>query len=60
MFLLENDYPDLITADSPTQRVAGEPLEKFKKVAHSQPMISLFDAFSEADMRAWEERNENF
>lgn len=60
LFLLENDYPDLITADSPTQRVAGEPLEKFKKVTHSQPMISLFDAFSEADMRAWEERNENF
>lgn len=60
LFLLENEYPDLITPDSPTQRVAGEHLSKFKKVVHSQPMISLFDAFSESDMRAWAERNENF
>lgn len=60
LFLLENEYPDLITPDSPTQRVAGKPLSKFKKVTHSQPMISLFDAFSEEDMRSWEERNENF
>jgi DNA ligase (NAD+) len=40
--------------------VSGEPLDKFEKVTHSQPMISLFDAFSEADMQAWEERNGNF
>ena len=60
LFLLENEYPDLITPDSPTQRVAGKPLSKFKKVVHSQPMVSLFDAFSEEDMRSWEERNENF
>ena len=60
LFMLENDFPDLITPDSPTQRVSGEPLDKFQKVAHSAPMISLFDAFSENDMRAWEERNGNY
>lgn len=60
LFRLENEYPELITPDSPTQRVAGLPLDKFKKVVHSAPMISLFDSFSEEDMRAWEERNENY
>lgn len=60
LFKLENEFPELITPDSPTQRVAGEPLSKFKKVVHSQPMISLFDAFTEDDMRAWEERNNNY
>lgn len=60
LFQLENEFPDLITPDSPTQRVGGKPLEKFKKATHSQPMISLFDAFSEAEMRAWEERNTNY
>jgi DNA ligase (NAD+) len=60
LFALENEYPELITPDSPTQRVAGQPLAKFVKAKHSQPMISLFDAFSETDMRAWQERNENY
>ncbi|MFA5184066.1 MAG: NAD-dependent DNA ligase LigA [Patescibacteria group bacterium] len=60
LFRLENEFPELITPDSPTQRVAGAPLAKFKKANHSQPMISLFDAFSEADMRDWEERNNNY
>lgn len=60
LFRLENDYPELITPDSPTQRVAGEPLDKFVKAVHSAPMISLFDAFSEEDMRDWEERNSNY
>lgn len=60
LFKLENEFPELITPDSPTQRVAGQPLDKFRKAIHSQPMISLFDAFSEADMRAWEERNVNY
>lgn len=60
LFRLENEYPELITPDSPTQRVAGEVLDKFKKATHSAPMISLFDAFSEEDMLAWKERNENF
>ena len=53
---LESRYPDLVTSDSPTQRVGGEPLEKFEKVDHSQPMLSLFDAFSPEDMRDWEDR----
>jgi DNA ligase (NAD+) len=56
LFKLEQEYPDLITSDSPTQRVGGKPLDKFKKVEHSQPMLSLFDAFSEQDMRDWEVR----
>ncbi len=53
---LELEYPDLITSDSPTQRVGGKALDKFPKVQHSSRMISLFDAFSEDDMRAWEDR----
>lgn len=60
LFKLENEFPDLITPDSPTQRVSGQALAKFKKAVHSQPMISLFDAFTEDDMRAWEERNNNY
>ncbi|MFA6194793.1 MAG: NAD-dependent DNA ligase LigA [Patescibacteria group bacterium] len=60
LFRLENEFPELITPDSPTQRVAGAASDKFKKVTHSSPMISLFDAFSEGDMRAWKERNDNY
>lgn len=60
LFSLENQFPELITPDSPTQRVSGAALEKFSKLVHSRPMISLFDAFSEEDMTAWEERNANF
>ena len=53
---LERQYPELITPDSPTQRVGGKPLDKFRKMAHHVPMLSLEDAFSEEDMRDWEER----
>lgn len=53
---LENKFPDLITPDSPTQRVSGKALAKFPKVRHSAKMLSLFDAFSEAEMREWENR----
>jgi DNA ligase (NAD+) len=53
---LENQFPDLITPDSPTQRVAGQPLDKFEKVAHAVPMISLSDVFSESEIRDWHER----
>lgn len=60
LFKLENDYPELITPDSPTQRVAGEVNERFKKVTHTRPMISLYDAFSEDDMCDWENRNRRF
>jgi DNA ligase (NAD+) len=50
---LEEQHPELITPDSPTQRVAGVALDKFKKVAHKSPMISLNDVFDEAEVRAW-------
>ena len=54
---LEATYPDLITPDSPTQRVAGRPLDKFTKVEHVQRMISLADVFSESEIREWVTRN---
>lgn len=53
LFDLEQDFPDLISADSPTQRVGGKPLEKFTKVRHEAPMISLNDAFTGEDMGDW-------
>lgn len=53
---LETQYPELITPDSPTQRVAGEPLPQFVSVPHSRPMMSLNDVFDEAEVRAWETR----
>jgi DNA ligase (NAD+) len=56
LFDLENLYPDLITSNSPTQRVGGKPLDKFKKVRHAQPMLSLNDAFDEDDMYDWLKR----
>ena len=55
---LEEAYPDLITPDSPTQRVAGRPLDKFTKVKHAQRMISLADVFSEDEVREWYDRNQ--
>lgn len=60
LFDLEQQYPDLITPDSPTQRVGGEPLKEFQKVKHEQPMISLNDAFSEEDVHDWIKRLENY
>ncbi|MBO7699359.1 NAD-dependent DNA ligase LigA [Candidatus Saccharibacteria bacterium] len=54
---LEEQYPDLITPDSPTQRVAGRPLDKFTKVTHKKRMISLADVFSEEEIKEWNERN---
>ncbi len=57
LYQLEQKYPDLISPDSPTQRVAGEPLDKFKKVSHRERMLSLFDAFSSSDMKDWQDRN---
>lgn len=54
---LEEQYPDLITPDSPTQRVAGRALDKFTKVRHAQRMISLADVFSREELHDWEQRN---
>ena len=53
---LEAAHPELIAPDSPTQRVGNEPLASFTKVAHSRPMISLHDVFSEDDVAAWIKR----
>jgi DNA ligase (NAD+) len=53
---LESDYPDLVDPASPTQKVGGTPIKAFKSVAHQTPMISLADAFSEAEMQEWYER----
>lgn len=50
---LEAQYPDLITPDSPTQRVAGVALDKFTKVAHQVPMTSLNDVFNREEVEAW-------
>ncbi|MBP5675110.1 NAD-dependent DNA ligase LigA [Candidatus Saccharibacteria bacterium] len=54
---LEEKFPELITPDSPTQRVAGRPLDKFEKVTHERRMISLADVFSEEEVRDWVSRN---
>ncbi|MBI2100535.1 MAG: NAD-dependent DNA ligase LigA [Candidatus Vogelbacteria bacterium] len=53
---LEAEHPDLITADSPTQRVAGEPLSEFKKVSHRVPQWSFNDAFTPEAMREFDAR----
>ena len=53
---LEAQYPDLVTPDSPTQRVAGHPTEAFPTVEHLAPMLSLDNAYNEAELRAFDER----
>ncbi len=56
LFSLEQKFPGLVTPDSPTQRIGGEPLDKFKKVKHPKPMLSFNDAFSKEDMEDWKGR----
>lgn len=53
---LEQEYPEFITSDSPTQRVGGKALEKFKKVEHTKPMLSMEDIFSFEELEDWENR----
>lgn len=53
---IEARFPDLITPDSPSQRVSGEARKQFTKVRHAQPMLSLNDVFLNEEMRAWEAR----
>ena len=53
---LEADYPDLVTPDSPTQRVAGRPVEGFPTVEHLVPMLSLDNAYNDEELRAFDER----
>ncbi len=56
LFDLEQKFPQFITIDSPSQRIAGKRLEKFKKVKHPKPMPSFNDAFSQKDITDWLER----
>jgi DNA ligase (NAD+) len=53
---LEAEHPELVTPDSPTQRVGGKPREGFVKAKHSSPMLSLDNAYSEDELRDWERR----
>jgi len=56
LIALEAAHPELVTPDSPTQRVGGKPSEEFAKVRHSTPMLSLAKTTSEAELRDWERR----
>lgn len=53
---LEAQHPDLVTPDSPTQRVGGEPIEGFKTLAHARPMMSIDNTYSREELRAWYDR----
>jgi DNA ligase (NAD+) len=55
---LEEEHPELRTPDSPTQRVGGAPLDKFNRVEHHEPMLSLANARNEGELRAWAKRVE--
>jgi len=50
---IEREHPELVTPDSPTQRVGAEPVSRLEKVTHLQPMYSLANARSEEELRAW-------
>src|SRR4051794_23288322 len=56
---IEAEHPELLTPDSPTQRIGGEPVSKLEKVTHLQPMLSLANARSEEELRAWVDRMRN-
>jgi DNA ligase (NAD+) len=58
--LLEKEYPELQSPDSPTQRVGAAPLERFDPVEHTEAMLSLGNARNEEELRAWENRLANF
>ncbi len=60
LFVLEQEFPEFVTADSPTQRVGGKPLKQFIKVGRRSPMLSFNDAFSRGDMEDWFARVENY
>jgi DNA ligase (NAD+) len=53
---IEAAHPELLTPDSPTQRVGGKPAEGFRKVPHSRPMLSLDNAYSAEELAAWDQR----
>ena len=54
--LLETNYPELLTADSPTQRVGGKALAKFSQISHALPMLSLDNVFDAEDLHAFDQR----
>ncbi len=56
---IEADHPELVTSESPTQKVGGEPAGRFEQVEHLQPMLSLANARNEDELRAWEQRLKN-
>ncbi len=56
LIALENENPEFIFPDSPTQRVGGKPLEGFQKVTHNYPMLSLSNAFDEEDLRDFDRK----
>jgi DNA ligase (NAD+) len=56
---IEAEHPELRTADSPTQRVGAPPLDRFERVQHAEPMLSLANARNEDELRAWEKRVRN-
>lgn len=60
LFDLEQRFPELVTPDSPTQRIGGRPLAQFRRVRHDEPMLSFNDVFDEEDFREWFERAGNF
>jgi DNA ligase (NAD+) len=53
---LEEKHPELVTTDSPSQRVGGKPKDGFVKMPHSRPMLSLDNAYNEEELRAWDQR----
>src|ERR1700738_121579 len=53
---IEAEHPELVTPDSPSQRVGGKPAEGFQKVRHSRPMLSLDNAYTEEELRDWDRR----
>src|SRR5712664_4507220 len=53
---LEAEHPELVTPDSPSQRVGGKPREGFVKTPHSRPMLSLDNAYNKEELRAWDQR----
>ncbi len=58
LYKLEQQYPDLITSDSPTQRIGGEPLDKFQKLTHQSRMLSMEDVFTFEEFEDWYGRAE--
>ncbi|MBU4338752.1 NAD-dependent DNA ligase LigA, partial [Patescibacteria group bacterium] len=60
LYELEQKYPEFITSDSPTQRIGGAPLDKFKKISHSVPQWSFNDGFTPDEIREFDARVRRF